>query len=146
MKINELVSGQPLGAGTVGKRQGNGDATAFQEILASELRSLASPAPMESIAAPSPTSAPSAGLRLDSLLTTEHTIATLEKFSAALENPAFSDNDLEPFASELENDTLALVDLKKQLSGDDPLAALLDRVATVSYIEAAKFRRGDYSA
>ncbi len=44
----------------------------------------------------------------------------------------------------LEEDTGSILGLKEKLPAEDPLAKLLDRVATVSYVEAAKYRRGDY--
>ena len=87
-----------------------------------------------------------AALKLDGLTLAEDTISTLEKFSAALGNPAFSAQDLEPFAAALEDETAALVSLKNQLPTNNPLAALLERVATASYVEATKLRRGDYHA
>ncbi|MGV1100957.1 hypothetical protein ACUUL3_16295 [Thiovibrio sp. JS02] len=146
MKINDIIAGKQIEANKIAKNQEKGTAASFQEILASQLRAGGKTEAGESVSPLSSVTAVSPSLRLDSLLTTENTISTLEQFSAALANPAFTESDLEPFASELENDTAALVDLKNQLPNDDPLAALLDRVATVSYVEAAKFRRGDYTA
>jgi hypothetical protein len=61
-----------------------------------------------------------------------------------LNNLEFSARDLEPFVEALENETQSILELKKQLPGQDSLSHLLERVATVSYIEAAKYRRGDY--
>lgn len=46
----------------------------------------------------------------------------------------------------MEEGAVGLMSVKDQLPADDLLGQLLDRVATVSYLEAAKYRRGDYSA
>ena len=69
---------------------------------------------------------------------------TLESFGSALNNLEFSAKDIEPFVDALENETQSILELKKQLPEQDPLSLLLERVATVSYIETAKYRRGDY--
>jgi len=142
MKITAITPGQQ-DLTTIGK--GSTTGPSFQDILAQQLKvakSSASPG-MPAVAA---TGSIPAALRLDGLALTEDTLNTLEKFSAALGNPAFSAQDLEPFAAALEDETAALVNLKNQLPGDNPLSALLERVATVSYLEAAKLRRGDYHA
>ena len=46
----------------------------------------------------------------------------------------------------MEEETSALLDLQEELPQDDPLAKLLNRIATVTYLESAKYRRGDYNA
>ena len=53
---------------------------------------------------------------------------------------------LEPVIASLEENTAALVSYKNQIDAQDPLANLLDRVATTTYVETVKFRRGDYDA
>ena len=144
MKITTITPGQQ-DISTIGKTSASATGPSFQEILANELaaaKSTATPAmAAASAAAPIP-----ATLRLDGLTLAEDTISTLEKFSTALGNPAFSAQDLEPFAAALEDETAALVSLKNQLPGNNPLSSLLERVATASYVEAAKLRRGDYHA
>lgn len=144
MKITTITPGQQ-DVSTLGKGSASATGPSFQEILANELaaaKSTATPA----MAAASATAPIPAALRLDGLTLTEDTISTLEKFSTALGNPAFSAQDLEPFAAALEDETAALVSLKNQLPGNNPLSSLLERVATASYVEAAKLRRGDYHA
>jgi hypothetical protein len=144
MKITAITPGQQ-DISSIGKGSTPITGASFQDILAQELATAKSPA-TTAIAAASTTAPIPAAFRLDSISMTEDTINTLEKFSAALGNPAFSAQDLEPFADALENDTAALVTLKNQLPGNHPLSALLERVATASYVESAKLRRGDYHA
>lgn len=144
MKITAITPGQQDVAST-GKGSAQVAGASFQDILAQELAAAKSPA-TTAIAAASATAPIPAALRLDGISLTEDTINTLEKFSAALGNPAFSSQDLEPFADALENDTAALINLKNQLPGNHPLSALLERVATASYVESAKLRRGDFHA
>ena len=145
MKITTIIPGQQ-NASTSGTGSTPAKGASFQEILAQELTAAKSTptamaAAAAAVAAPSP-----AALRLDGISLAEETINTLEKFSAALGNPSFSAQDLAPFASALEDDTAALVALKNQLPENNSLAPLLERVATASYVEAAKLRRGDYHA
>jgi len=144
MKITAITPGQQ-DVSTIGKSSASTTGPSFQEILAQELAAAKSTATTGiatvSAAAPIP-----AALKLDGLTLTEDTINTLEKFGTALGNPAFSAQDLEPFATALENDTAALVNLKNQLPANNPLSSLLERVATASYVEATKLRRGDYHA
>jgi len=144
MKITAITPGQQ-DVSTIGKGSVSAAGASFQEILAQELAAAKSPA-TTAIAAAAATAPIAAALKLDGLTLTEDTITTLEKFSVALGNPAFSAQDLEPFATALENDTAALVSLKNQLPANNPLASLLERVATASYVEATKLRRGDYHA
>lgn len=89
---------------------------------------------------------PNAALRLEGLSLTETTLATLDSYGLALESLSVSPQDLEPFVSALEEETAAIIDLKQELPPEDPLAKLLDRVATVSYLESVKYRRGDYAS
>ena len=144
MKITAITPGQQDGS-AIGKGSASTTGPSFQDILAQELAAAKNPA-TTAIAAASATAPIPAALRLDGLTLTEDTINTLEKFGAALGNPSFSAQDLEPFATALENDTAALVSMKNQLPESNPLSSLLERVATASYVEATKFRRGDYHA
>lgn len=84
-------------------------------------------------------------LRLAGLSTSENTIDLLDSFSKALNNLRLSTTDLLPLIEALEGDTTTLLDIKEQLPHNDPLAQLIDRVTTISVIEAEKFRRGDYN-
>lgn len=144
MKITAITPGQQ-DVSAIGKSAASATGPSFQEILARELAAAKSTATPATAAAAAVAPIP-ATLKLDSLTLAEDAISTLEKFSAALGNPAFSAQDLEPFAAALEDETAALVSLKNQLPTNNPLAALLERVATASYVEATKLRRGDYHA
>lgn len=128
-----------------GKKSAPASGTSFQDILARELTAAKDQAAVVGAAAAATPSTPAA-LRLEGLALTEETVSILENFSAALGNPSFSAQDLSPFATALEDESAALLNLKKQLPSENPLAALLERVATASYVEAAKLRRGDYHA
>ncbi|MFA6283798.1 MAG: hypothetical protein WC633_06630 [Desulfurivibrionaceae bacterium] len=144
MKITAITPGQQDVA-TIGKNSASTAGVSFQDILARELAVAKSQATPATAATSAAASIPAA-LRLDGISLTEETINTLEQFGAALGNPAFSAQDLEPFAAALEDETAALVTLKNQLPENNPLSALLERVATASYVEATKLRRGDYHA
>ena len=145
MKITTIIPGQQnASTTTTGSTPAKG--ASFQEILAQELTAAKSTPTAPAMAAAAVAAPSPAALRLDGISLAEETINTLEKFSAALGNPSFSAQDLAPFASALEDDTAALVALKNQLPENNPLAPLLERVATASYVEAAKLRRGDYHA
>jgi hypothetical protein len=142
MKITAITPARQDVA-TIGKNSAAG--SSFQEILAQELAAAKSQT-STALTAASPTAPVPAALRLDSLSLAEDTINTLEYFSTALADPSFDAQDIEPFAAALEDETAALISLKNQLPGNHSLSALLERVATVSYVEAAKLRRGDYHA
>lgn len=83
-------------------------------------------------------------LRLQSLSTSEAAINSLESYKSALANLNFKGVQLESYVEDLEEKTLALQDLKEELPANDPLERLVDQVAALSYVEAAKYRRGDY--
>jgi hypothetical protein len=142
MKINELQNQQAIGNSQKTSQKASGGAD-FQKILEASQKSST-----ESVTATAATQnvSPSvpASLRLESLQLSERTMDTLESFGSALNNLEFSARDLEPFVEALENETQSILELKNQLPGQDSLSHLLERVATVSYIEAAKYRRGDY--
>ncbi len=145
MKITTIIPGQQ-NASTIGTGSTPAKGASFQEILAQELTAAKSAHAAPAVTAAAALAPTPAALRLEGISLAEETINTLEKFSAALDNPSFSAQDLAPFASALEDDTAALVALKNQLPENNPLAPLLERVATASYVEAAKLRRGDYHA
>lgn len=142
MKIQDIFQSMRTRGTTVAPASTNTD---FQQVLA---REIATSAAANLAAATAPTTAASgvpAALRLQGLELSENTISTLDAFSEALGNTALKNDELEPYAAALEEDVAALLSVKNQIPGDDPLAKLLDRVATVSYLETVKFRRGDYA-
>ncbi|MBU0965716.1 MAG: hypothetical protein KKA54_04970 [Proteobacteria bacterium] len=116
----------------------------FKDLLEAELLSVSSSADSGSATQISSAGQVSPGLRIESLSVAEATINTLESFGSALNNLRLPAEDLEPLVEALEEDTGSILGLKEKLPAEDPLAKLLDRVATVSYVEAAKYRRGDY--
>ncbi|MDA8163759.1 MAG: hypothetical protein M0017_01815 [Desulfobacteraceae bacterium] len=145
MKINEALQSQQITA----TKQGVGTAAAgidFQRLLAGELQKALAGQPVQEAAGvvAAPQAAPA--VRLEGLAATEETIGTLDAFAGALEDRRFSAEALEPFVSALEENTVSLLAVKNQLPAADPLASVLERVATVAYLESAKYRRGDYSA
>jgi hypothetical protein len=83
-------------------------------------------------------------LRLQGVQMTEATIDSLESFAKALENSSLNAQDLEPFIAALEEENQGLLDIKEQLAADDPLTKLIEQVAAATYLETAKYRRGDY--
>lgn len=145
MKVNDILPGQQTTT-AVARKPATATGLSFQNLLAQEMQAVPQPQPVAPTTAVSAVAASPAALRSEGLQLTEQTIATLDQFSDALRNPAFSAEDLEPFASALEEDSAALVELKGQLPTDDPLTKILEQAAALSWMEAAKFRRGDYHA
>lgn len=126
------------------KGQGRSEAAGFKQLLQDRLHSIAESSKTAAAnAVGATTSAPAA--RLDGLELTEKALDTLENFGAALGNQAIKSSDLEPFVSSLEEETTGLLSIRNQLPDGDPLAKLVDRVATTTFLESAKYRRGDYS-
>ncbi len=117
----------------------------FQQMLEKQVSQTAKVAPVAGVNQINPTTAVSAHLKTDGLQLSEATINTLDSFAAALNNQKLSIDDLEPFAAALEDDTLALLAVRDKLPADDSLGSLLERVATVSFVEATKYRQGYYS-
>lgn len=143
MKIQNTPGPQGV-ASAVGKEQSKSEAVGFKKLLDDRLRSVAE---SSSVASTKTVEAatPAPGLRLEGLELTEKALDTLENFGTALGNQAIKSSDLEPFVNSLEEETNGLLSIRDQLPTGDPLAGLVDRVATVTYLEAAKYRRGDYS-
>lgn len=83
-------------------------------------------------------------LRLQGVQLTEASIVSLESFAKALEDINLDSKDLEPFIAALEEENQGLLDIRAQLPDDDPLAKLIEQVAAATYLETAKYRRGDY--
>ncbi|MEW6501814.1 MAG: hypothetical protein AB1456_10030 [Thermodesulfobacteriota bacterium] len=142
MKIQDILQTFKGRGATKATTTANAD---FQQMLA---REIAASAAANQASAETPITAASqvpATLRLQGLELTENTLSTLDSFGAALGNTALKHDDLEPYVAALEEDVAALLETKNQIPGNDPLAKLLDRVATVSYLETVKYRRGDYA-
>lgn len=142
MKINDLQNTHILGDSQKTTKKVSGGAD-FQKILDAKQNASTESATVNSISQNGSFSVP-VELRLESLQISEKTMSTLESFGAALNNLDFAGEDLEPYVEALEDETRSILELKKQLPVQDPLTQLLERVATVSYVEAAKYRRGDY--
>lgn len=143
MKINN-ISGIQQNSAVSGKPAGQGSGVSFQDLLNRELLAVPASTGVMGAGGVSQVGGVSAGLKVESLGLIESTIETLEKFGASLADSAFSSQDLAPYAAALADESAALMELKKQLPADNPLAAILERVATVSYVEAVKLERGDY--
>lgn len=144
MKINEQLQSQQITA----KKQSADSLAAgadFQRLLAEELQETAAGQPAQAVGEVKPGQPASPAVRIEGLAATEETIGTLDSFAGALGDGRFSAEELEPFVSALEEKTVALLAVKNQLPTADPLAQVLERVATVAYVESTKYRRGDYS-
>lgn len=143
MKISDLQPNlNQIGKPVAAANQAGG--LDFARILARELRGLEQSGPAGATAPATPTTAVAPQLRIEGLNLSETAISTLDAFGQALGNPALKSADLEPYVAALEEETAGLLAMRNDLPTDDPLAKLLDRVATVSYLESAKYRRGDY--
>ncbi len=152
MKIDDLLYG-PNGIRkdtTTTAKGAAGGGIDFQQLLDQQLQQGAVPAApvgapglIDSVA---PVAAVSPSLRIEGLSLTESALDTLDAFGAALANGNVSGADLAPYADAMEEGVAGLMSVRNQLPADDQLGQLVERVATVSYLEAAKFRRGDYTA
>ncbi len=119
--------------------------TDFATLLKSQMQGVEQPPATPAVKASSGvTDTVATGLRLQGLALSETTINNLDSFGNALSQSHIPSQALEPYIEALEEETSALLTLKDKLPTDDPLAKLLERVATVTYLETAKFRRGDY--
>lgn len=144
MKINDILLQQTAKKSSATSRQSSG--TNFQDILEGQIRNAGGVDNASGTARTEQSQAVSASLRVEGLGLTESAINTLESYGAALGNTSLNSADLEPFVSALEEETAALLSCREQLPLEDPLAKLLDRVATATYLESAKYRRGDYTS
>ncbi|RJX31431.1 MAG: hypothetical protein C4531_07600 [Desulfurivibrio sp.] len=143
MKITNLQGLQNIGQAEQ-KRSKPLSGADFKDLLDAELLSGVSSAAAGSATQISSAGQVPIGLRIESLSVAETTINSLESFGSALNDLRLPAEDLEPLVEALEEEAGSILDLKEKLPAGDPLAKLLDRVATVSYVEAAKYRRGDY--
>ncbi len=119
--------------------------TSFFDLLTDQLQPSAETEAITSTEALTTENLVPTELRLSGLSVSESAIDLLDSFSQALGNLHLSTSDLLPLIEALEGDTTTLLDIKDQLPKHDPLSQLIDRVATISAIEAEKFRRGDYN-
>ncbi len=117
----------------------------FFDLLAGQLEGPAATSPTQETSALLETQQLPPQIRLNGLKLSESSIDLLDNFRKAVANLDLSAADLAPLIDALEGDTTAMLDIKAQLPTDDPLARLIDQVATISYIETEKFRRGDYN-
>ena len=148
MKIDDLLNG-PYGikknttGGTTASSSGGVD---FHKLLEEQLQGAAPSAPTQTVAPVTPMAAVSPALRVEGLSLSEAAIEDLESFGAALENKKLSAAELAPYVEAMEEKAVGMLSVREQLPPNDQLGVLLDRVATVTYLEAAKYHRGDYSA
>lgn len=143
MYINPLT-GKPISEKkTVGKVKASTSSNFF-ELLANQLLPSDESQQVQATEAPTLERQIPAELRLAGLSMSENAIDLLESFSEALGNLQLDSKDLLPLIEALEGDTTTLLDIREQLPNQDPLAQLIDRVTTISALEAEKFRRGDY--
>lgn len=144
MKINQ-TPGQPPVVTTGRTQSPTGGSSNFQQMLAARLATVSESSQTAAVSPTPPVEAlVGPALRLASLDLTESAIDTLESFGAALGNTGIDPDGLEPFIAALEDETAALLDIKQHLPAEDPLAKMLEQVATVTFLESSKFRRGDY--
>jgi len=144
MNINPLTGQRISEKRPVDKSKSAAPTTSFFDLLTDRLEPGEE---AQALAASEPTTTGPqvpAELRLTGLSVSENTIELLESFSQALGDLHLTAGDLQPLIEALEGGTTTLLDIKEQLPQGDPLAQLIDRVATISVIEAEKYRRGDY--
>jgi len=144
MIINPLTGQRVSDQKQINKTKSS-QSTSFFDLLADQLQPTKETQGINQTGATTTESQIPAELRLAGLSMSENTIDLLESFSQALSDLHLRPSDLLPLIEALEGDTTTLLDIKEQLPKHDPLAQLIDRVATISAIEAEKFRRGDYN-
>ena len=144
MKIQNVAGQKPVSA-VSGKSAGSNISNEFKRLLDDRLQSISEGKKVATVGRTEAVET-AASLRLQGLEMTEYALQTLEDYEAALADTAIDGRDLEPFVAALEEETTGLLSLRDQIPAEDPLAGLLDRVAAVTFLESAKFRRGDYSA
>lgn len=144
MKIQNIAGQQPVSKVNA-KTDGADSSGAFRQLLDDRLQAISEAKKVAAADRASTLDTP-ASLRLQGLEMTDYALQTLADYGSALADPAIESRDLEPFVSALEEETSGLLSLRDQFPADDPLAGLLDRVAAVTFLESAKYRRGDYAA
>ncbi len=143
MKIEGIKSQRIEDKSSARKSKATGK-TNFFSLLEGQLQPMESTSSVTATKFPEESTVPSQ-LRIDGVLISENTIDLLESFENSLGNLDIGKDALTPIIEALEDGTTSLLDIKEQLPEDDPLAQLIDRVATISVIETEKFRRGDYN-
>ena len=148
MKIDDLLYGpQGIQKSTTGcKGTAAPCGVDFQKLLEEQMQGVVPGAPVRETAPVTPMAAVSPALRVEGLALSESAIEDLESFGAALKNKINSAADLAPYVEAMEEKAVGMLSVREQLPPGDQLGVLLDRVATVTYLETAKYRRGDYSA
>ncbi len=144
MIINPLTGQRVSDQKSINKSKAS-QITSFFDLLADQLQAPEQALSISQAETIEPESRIPAELRLAGLSMSENTIDLLESFSQALGDLHLTANDLLPLVEALEDDTTTLLDIKEQLPQHDPLAQLIDRVTTITTIEAEKYRRGDYN-
>lgn len=146
MKIHDISQANQIDKPYITDKTGANRGISFHELLESHLHRTSKSSDVKSTRQVTDVSPVPTALRLESLSLTEQTLKTLEHFENALKNNALPADNLEPIISSLEENTAALVAFKNQFDEQDPLSNLLNRVATTTYVETVKYRRGDYDA
>ncbi len=144
MKIDDIQSRRLTGKSASKKTTAN-SSNDFMRILGNHLSPTEEVTPPGETVETSPQSPIPTKLRLTGVSLSENAINMLESYSKALGDLHLNSEDLAPLIDALEGDTTALLDIKEQIPANDPLAQLIDRVATISYLETEKYRRGDYN-
>lgn len=144
MKIHDINQVNQLSKPYITDKTGPNQGVSFQELLESHLHGTSKSTGVQSPHEATDVSPVPTSLRLESISLTEKTLQTLEHFENTLKNKSVPADNLEPIISSLEENTAALVAFKNQIDEQDPLANLLNRVATTTYVETVKYRRGDY--
>jgi len=143
MKIDDILFGQQTGNKTTNRKTTT--ETNFKDLLDNHVQPTDANQSVSGTNAVTAAPAISATVRLEGLQLSEKAIDTLASFGAALNDNSIASQDLEPYVNAMEEETSALLDLQEELPQDDPLSKLLNRIATVTYLESAKYRRGDYN-
>jgi hypothetical protein len=74
-----------------------------------------------------------------------HTLDLLDGYSEALADSDRSLEELEPMVRELEGQAESLSQISEKSSDNPDLQHLADQTAILAMVEAAKFKRGDYT-
>ena len=144
MKIHDINQAKQLTKPYITDSSRPNQGVSFHELLESQLHKTSHSMDVHPAQKTADVSSVPTSLRLESISLTETTLQNLESFENGLKNKALSADTLEPLVSSLEENIAALVSYKNQIDAQDPLANLLDRVATSTYVETMKYRRGDY--
>lgn len=144
MKISKSKGGSSLGKASKAGKAASPAAVDFRHLLQAQMEGVAPLSQTAQTSEVSDRDAVPAKLRLEGVQLAESTIDSLGAFSQALADAELTAADLEPFITALEEESQGLIDINAQLPKDDPLAQLIEEVATACFLETAKFRRGDY--